>query len=163
MKGVTHIAAGTVAGMALGYSLQLPLPGIAVTTLTSMVAATIPDIDTHTSKAGKKLGIGSWLIQHIVGHRTLFHAPILYLALAILAYRMYPTAAVGILATLCGILSHLLLDLLNPMGIPLLYPFPKRYRLARFRSGGTADEILRKLLIVIAVVFAIYLLLNAKF
>lgn len=42
---------------------------------------------------------------------------------------------------LLGVLSHLILDMLNPMGIRVFYPVGPRIRLAKIRTGSKGENI----------------------
>lgn len=150
MKGPTHIAGGAVAGLLLASSQSLTLQQALPITATVMVASLIPDIDICTSKAGRMIPPASILIQLFIGHRTLFHSPLLYLAIYAAAISTYPGAATYIHAAAIGIISHLLLDMMNPAGVPLLWPIGKRFHIASFRSGGLFDWLLCGVLYLIA-------------
>lgn len=45
-----------------------------------------------------------------------------------------------------GVATHIFLDMLTPSGVALLYPMEKRYRLARFRTGGLMENLIGGLL-----------------
>jgi len=139
MKGLTHIAGAAAAGLTYATAAHLSIPNAIIVTAGSMVATLIPDIDICTSKLGRRIAPASLAIQIFIGHRTMFHAPLLYLVtLWFLAVR-FPSFHLLIVAGAIGTASHLFLDLLNPTGIPLLWPLPKRFRLASIRSGGILD------------------------
>lgn len=98
----------------------------------------------------------------LIPHRTLTHSPFLWLAVVLVAARFGPTpidvlgvvVAVPITLVIAGFaascLLHIAIDLLSPMGIPLLSPFGSRTSVgwSRNRSGrshcyttGAASEI----------------------
>lgn len=151
MRGKTHIAAGAAIGLFISSSLTLSVSDtLAVTTCTA-ACALLPDIDNATSKLGRLFAPASILIQLFFGHRTLFHAPLLYLVLSFVIAQAYPSQQLLILSCAAGITSHLILDMLNPAGIPLFWPIRRRIHLAPFHSGGLVDRLLGTVLWLITV------------
>lgn len=146
------MVAGACIGAAIGLQTQAPLGQAVCLILAGGLGGLLPDIDTATSKLGRKLWPASMTIQLVIGHRTLFHAPILYLALYFVGLHFAPAASLYILAATLGAASHLVLDILNPSGIPLLWPWKKRFHLARFNVGGWVDILLQLLLILLLVI-----------
>lgn len=150
MRGLTHMAGGVVGGLILSSACSAPPVQAAVITGCSAAAALIPDIDICTSKLGSKAAPASFLIQLFIGHRTVFHSPLLYCILfGSLAY-FFPEKFLFILAGVTGTATHLILDMANPAGIPLFWPIPKTYRFACAKSGGFVDWLTGVILILIA-------------
>ena len=139
MKGATHLSAGIITGMIFTAATQQS-EGLSATMIaTCGIMALFPDIDKPSSTIGRRVPFFS-IPASIAGHRTIFHAPTPYIALYLFLLFHFPSCFYWATAGLLGILSHLFLDMLNPAGIPLLFPFTtKRYRIAGFRSGGFAD------------------------
>ena len=84
------------------------------------------------------LFLGACLAGAIAGHRSFMHS----------------LTALGLLGGLCALFapplapafaigygSHLLLDLTNKKGLPLLFPFKRRQCLKWFKSDGIADKL----------------------
>lgn len=140
MMGPTHMAAGILAGYALTNTdtPQIQLLTCAVAAIGSL----LPDIDLATSKISKVCRPAALAIQLLFGHRGVFHSPLLWAALTGLGYAAFPQYASLILAAACGIGTHLLLDMLNAKGIPLLWPITKHISLAKFRTYGLTDFLL---------------------
>lgn len=151
MKGETHLLGGICVGLSYAALLHLYAPLVIPVVVFSAIGSLFPDIDTQTSTFGSKVKPLSFLIDKSVGHRTLFHSPFLYFLLGFLLICCFPQERVYTTAFLLGSFSHLLLDLLNPKGIPLLYPYLKKYHLARIQCGGKGDSVL-------GVLLALYLL-----
>lgn len=126
MKGTTHLAAG----FALASMVQTQTPEI-IASVGIVLGSVLPDVDKHTSLVGRYIPI----IPRLIPHRTITHG----LLFAAAAYFLSPYLAVGIVL-------HLLLDMCNPEGVPLLWPIGKKTRIPivwRFmRSGGVIDRIL---------------------
>ena len=121
--------------------------------------ALLPDIDNARSTLGQKLGWVSREIQHIAGHRTLFHSllglllgslialGLERLAIYLLSMRglSVPAQVIGgthlaFFAVLFGCVMHIAADALTQGGVPLLWPNHKRFGFPpnphwRFRTG----------------------------
>lgn len=161
MKGLTHISTGVIIGTALAAQLQLPITDTAIAVTTSAIASLAPDLDICTSKLGKVVAPLSFTVQVIFGHRSVFHSPFLYAVIFSLLMSIEIIQFTFLVAAIAGVFSHLLLDLLNPMGVPLLFPaIPKRFNLARIRSGGIIDWLLGIVLTVAAIVVVLEYMSN---
>ncbi len=139
MTGKTHVLAGMICGAVVARVTGEPVMSIIPV---AAVASLFPDIDTHTSKLGSRMKPVSTMIQLVIGHRTLFHAPLLYLLLTLGLYHHFPQYQNYIIAAAAGAGSHILLDAANPSGIPLLYPLPQRFSYGRAQTGGITDWLL---------------------
>ena len=103
----------------------------------------MPDIDHKGSTIGHKFKISSTIISKLCGHRGLIHAPIIHIILTYIllllanslqgyVQMMYISFVFGLFL---GVMSHLFLDSLTTMGIPLLLPFTsKKYRLCNIKT-----------------------------
>lgn len=141
MRGTTHAVGGLAVGallciVACHVSNPAAVTGVCFAAVIGSLAL---DVDICTSKMGRKIKPLSALIQTLFGHRTLFHAPLLYAALAAIILHFLPQFAVYIAAFFSGVASHLFLDMLNPMGIPLFYPFSRRFHIASIKTGGPGE------------------------
>ena len=110
MRGSTHVTAGLTAALLMP---NLNIPAMAALTLGSI----LPDIDHRDSLVGRHVPI----LPRLLKHRGVTHS----LLFAVLCYGLYPPLGVGVLL-------HLLLDLLNPAGVALLWPWKK----TDFHTGG---------------------------
>ncbi len=173
MEGRSHLLVGLTAGVVLDSVAHItgdPLlaaKGITIGILVNKVifytmvgfGALLPDIDNAHSTLGHKLGWISKEIQHIAGHRTLFHSllglligslmaiGLEQLAIYLLSLRGYtiPAQYIGtshlvFIAVLFGCIMHIAADGLTEGGVPLLWPNHKRFGFPpnphwRFRSG----------------------------
>lgn len=173
MTGKTHIAAGMCTSLAityqylhlsanpLGLAENIPLHLLPVGILCGIAGGLFPDIDWHTSKIGNALMPVSRVINMIFGHRTLFHSPILYVLLWLISHIWFRQYEWLSLTFLCGVGSHLLLDLMNAKGIPLLYPYSKHFHILKLKQNGHAETIIRKLCFGASVAFAIGVIFTA--
>ena len=129
MKWYTHMAGGILVGTLIQAE---PLGMIILAG-----SALLPDIDSHYSKFGRTILPISWLIEKTVGHRGFFHSLLATLLITVLIWLIYPQYAlyVGL-----GYLSHLLLDAFNPGGVPLLWPYKKKFHLPLTCKVGSIGE-----------------------
>lgn len=148
MTGKTHLTAGALAAVFLVRAEQ----GEPLLVLSGCVGATLlgslfPDIDLETSKLGHAVYPLAKLLNRTVGHRTVFHAPLLYLALCALLIPQFPRWTPCIISFAVGAGTHIGLDALNPAGVPLFWPWKKRLSLASIDTGRRAEALLRGLML----------------
>lgn len=142
MRGKTHIAAGAVVGAAIATAQNLPIIDFLLITACSTVGGLLPDVDIGTSKIAKLCAPAARLIQFLFGHRGMFHSLLLWAIPGWLLLQRFPNYDLYILSACAGILSHLVLDMLNPTGVPLLWPVTKKISLMKIHTGGIIDKIL---------------------
>jgi inner membrane protein len=173
MLGRSHVMFGLTAAVVLDGVIHLSGPPLATVTpvpleliinkaiFFSMVAlgALLPDIDNAQSTMGRKFGWISKEIQHIAGHRTIFHSLLGLLLGSLLAIGLeqlivfllsqrgftFPAQFVEkshlvFVAVLFGCIIHIAADGLTEGGVPLLWPYHKRFGFPpnpnwRFRTG----------------------------
>ncbi|MDD3919591.1 MAG: metal-dependent hydrolase [Eubacteriales bacterium] len=122
MKSETHV----IGGILVAAALKLPMPEAVMLTF----GALLPDIDQASSTLGSRCKAVSWLLQHRgVTHSLLFAA---------LCGAIYPYLGLGVL-------SHILLDMLNRKGVMLFWPFRKTIGipLLDIKTGGFFEWLLR--------------------
>jgi len=129
----THIVIGAVAGALTAGENK----GMFLAASISAVGALLPDIDTPNSKLGSKTVVSKG-INSIFGHRGAMHSFVgcMFVLLFLRAiipekYLLY----VGI-----GYVSHLFADMLNPIGVPLLWPIKKRFRIPLIKTGSDVER-----------------------
>lgn len=92
-----------------------------------------------------------------MGHRGFTHSLLsLFLAslLALLLVQLlpYPTTIYTVVGFLFGYASHIILDCLNPAGVPLFYPIKKdKISIGKIRTGGVVEFVIFLLLIIVFV------------
>ena len=164
LDGVVHIS-GPPLSTTAPISIDLIINKII---FFSMVAfgALLPDIDNAQSTIGQRFGWISKEIQRIAGHRTIFHSLLgvalgLLLALAVqqliivfLAQKGFVFPAQFIekshlvfVAVLVGCILHIAADGLTEGGVPLLWPYHKRFGFPpnphwRFRTGDWPEYVI---------------------
>lgn len=148
MEYKTHIAGGAVAGAVAITATKLqtiPVINPPVYLYPLIFAAAIlggltPDVDLRKSKAGQAVGPASRLVQTLWGHRTLFHAPLLYLGLYYIFKNSAGSLQSLLFAFIAGAISHIFLDMLNVKGVPLLYPFGGHFHIAKVKNGSLTEK-----------------------
>lgn len=146
MTGKTHLIAGLCTGLFLAAQHEGIDGSDALVVSCTVLGAMLPDLDSTASTLGRRVLPISLAIHSLFGHRTILHAPLTYLVGAMSAYSAYPQSGRYISALIAGVISHIALDLLNPAGLPLLWPYPKRFHIASFKSNGFAEWLIRALL-----------------
>jgi len=139
MLGRTHFLAGAVVGSFFSW------PSL----LAAAAGALVPDIDSADSTLGKMIKPISFLIEKTVGHRTFFHS----IGAAALAYvlgvNLFQPDCV--LAFALGYASHIILDIFNPAGVELFWPFPCKIALPLVETGSLLDNILGVLFLAVLI------------
>jgi len=157
LDGVMHIS-----GPPLATATPVPIDLVINKVIFfSMVAlgALLPDIDNAQSTIGQRFGWISKEIQHIAGHRTIFHSLLGLLLGSLLAFGteqliivllaqrgfIFPAQFIEkshfvFVAVLIGCILHIAADGLTAGGVPLLWPNHKRFGFPpnphwRFRTG----------------------------
>lgn len=86
-----------------------------------LLAAIFPDIDDGKSKIKKASGILGSIISFTFKHRGIFHS--VFMAMLLFAVTYFLWKPYYAFAVLIGYLTHLLGDIITPMGIQIFYPF----------------------------------------
>lgn len=165
MDGRTHTFAGYTAGLLLVQAqinglFELPapeglLPALGMVGL-SMAGSLAPDIDLPCSKAGRKNKPVSAAVNALFGHRGITHAPFIWATLYA-ALRMF----LGIewlpyiLAFVIGGATHILLDLFNKAGVPLLWPISHRFWIFGIKTDGASGHTFSFILACVAILCTI--------
>lgn len=156
MMSRTHIPVGIACALALAppHPLQMVVYAAA-----GGVGAILPDIDSHHSKIGRKLRIISDVVEHVAGHRKLFHSlagAAGIFALAYILLRVYhPLYLILLVPLLIGYLSHLVLDTMAG-GVPWLFPvIKKRYGL-HVKTNGLIERLLFRPVAIAFMLFVMY-------
>ena len=142
---------------------------IALLTAFSTFGSTLPDIDQTQSKSGRKLPIISYgiklvnkiskklKIKRIIqasGHRGITHSFLVWFLLFVLFvtcnqnFHFVNTIVYSVYGLFLGVGTHLLLDMLNPTGIPLFAPVSYiNFHILKIRTDSKAEKNLKYILI----------------
>lgn len=135
MTGKTHLMAGVEASLIyLTAVAQRDFGAPELTVIQQVISVPLclagslaPDIDLKTSTVGKETKVLSFLINSIFGHRTFSHSPLLLAMIYLLVNAHIPNFMWMAIPFIVGAASHLVLDMLNRSGIPLLWPIQTRF------------------------------------
>ena len=136
MKGYTHLLGGLV------FSYLLGVPNYAIPA--AVIGSTFPDIDLKFSSLVPQKGKKKTLFNT---HRGITHHPMVVLVLFLLwvtlekfypQYKFYWDFLYGFWV---GYLSHLVLDILTPLGIPVGTSYYPRLSLKLMKTGGVGEKI----------------------
>lgn len=125
MISVTHISFGVLLTEFILTSLGIE-PNT-VTLALSGIGALLPDIDTPKSALGRIFPF-SKIIEHKYGHRQITHSWI-FIVLSLVLFSPF-ILFLGFLkytGIIIGVISHIMIDMANPSGVPLFYPSPSRF------------------------------------
>lgn len=134
MTYITHITGGIVVG-GIAYAV-VPVGGPLSFMAGAVLGSLMPDLDHPKAFLNKRARSTSILAGF--GHRTFTHSLLFtFLVLGVcLLSGIYKSVSMGLF---WGILSHLLLDTLNPSGVPWLWPYSKKFSMANIHTGGGGE------------------------
>ncbi|ACX51854.1 membrane-bound metal-dependent hydrolase [Ammonifex degensii KC4] len=136
----THFLAGAALGIALS-SGRAP-EALALSALVAGAAALLPDLDDPRSFIGRKARPVSAGLRLLAGHRGAMHSLLAALAVsAVLGSLLRGLVPGAFLLVLAGYLSHLLLDTLNPAGVPWLWPLKVRVGVPLVGVGSVFERL----------------------
>lgn len=139
MTGKTHTSCGFLVGaLAIEYYETDLFISVTVVTL-AIISSLLPDICHAQSRIGRRFKFISIIIRLLFGHRTFTHSILFVSIIAALLY-MIQTPNYYLITIICGLLSHVILDMLTPRGVKLLYPIPISIKFpVQFKTGGLVD------------------------
>ncbi|WWO98090.1 MAG: metal-dependent hydrolase [Candidatus Dasytiphilus stammeri] len=101
----------------------------------ALLTSLLPDLDHPHSTLGRRLKWLSYPLRYFFGHRGFTHS-ILVVAVSIAIFHQAVTINLQYLlpadvlhGMIIGYISHLIADFITPYGIPLLWPWRRRFRL----------------------------------
>lgn len=156
MKYLTHVLGGvalTSAACLAAPSLLGPATPTAVAV--GVVGSLLPDID-HPQSTIANLSLFSKVLSKSMslatGHRGLCHSLVFIAVTSILFHRFALTLHESLTAyctiwLALGMLSHLLLDMLNPSGVKLFWPVGKKRHIIGMKTGSTGERIVAIILL----------------
>lgn len=103
----------------------------------AIIGSMFPDVD-HPNSKFNKYNPFAILICKLVKHRTLTHSLLWMVIVSFIGF-ILKVNAWAILGLNIGMLSHLLLDMLNPTGVPLFYPHEKKYHVCCIPTSSAGE------------------------
>lgn len=146
----THLAFGFLLGL---FAIEFLNPTNQLLFITIILLSSIfPDIDHPNSKIGNKARIFSFLFEH----RGFFHSLIFLVLVNIPLFLFLKQYLIYIYAFNIGFISHLIIDIINHMGIMPFHPL-SRFRIKGFVKTGRLFE---TLLFIVLIIIDIYKLIK---
>ena len=125
MISVTHVSFGVLLAEFVFTSLGIE-PLTSVLALAG-IASLLPDIDTPKASLGRIFPWAPW-IEHRFGHRQITHSWIfIVFSLIIFSPVAIFSGLLRFAGIIIGVISHIMIDMANPSGVPLFYPHPARF------------------------------------
>lgn len=169
MKAKTHIIAAGYVTFAAYTVCHTGLKESAVILTGAAVGTLMPDIDKKGSKISNKniaTGLVSGVTRIFTSHRGVTHTIIGSAAISALLFLLLKLIPLDIsngyiylfaIAHFAGMITHMMLDSLNPQGIMWLWPFTKRrFHIANIRTGSLREHILSLWLILLLIIISAF-------
>ncbi|MFZ5642539.1 MAG: metal-dependent hydrolase [Bacillota bacterium] len=137
----THFAGGLAAGAFLMLYTHSPTSEVLPVLLVAGLASLLPDIDHGGSLPNKLMGIGGKVISTVIAHRSATHS-LLAAAGLVLGLLAFNVSGVYVWAAAAGLLSHLILDSLNPQGVPWIWPVKIKVSIPLVTTGHLVERYL---------------------
>lgn len=164
MTGKTHTLGGITLAAGLSLTGLCAPDTIADTVLwfgyltAAGAGALLPDIDHRQSRVSHKHKMIAFLVNLFLGHRGFTHSLLSlilasFVGLLLMQLLPYPTTLYIVFGFLLGYASHIILDCLNPAGVPLFYPVKKdKISVCEIRTGGIVEMVFFLLLVIVFVI-----------
>ncbi len=144
MMGLNHAIIGTLAYLSVD---QMTNSGLTAPSLNYLAAAVLgsltPDLDSPKSSLGRRVWPLSWCLKFFAGHRGFTHSLLACLLVGMglaFACSTWPGWKAYGVAFGIGYTSHILADWLTREGVPLFWPYPRRFHCPlNFATGGLLE------------------------
>lgn len=155
MIAPTHVSFGILFSEFVFTCLDVSPSGAAL--VAAGIGALLPDIDTPKSAMGHLIK-ASTSIERRFGHRQITHSLIFFGLCAVVCLPLLIWNWLIYAGLLLGVTSHLMIDMVNLSGVPLLYPYPGRFvfpepKEARIEVGSKREWVLLTILLVLVLGF----------
>ncbi|MCV2499759.1 MAG: metal-dependent hydrolase [Candidatus Lightella neohaematopini] len=121
--------------------------------LGSLITCLLPDIDHPKSFIGKRFKWLSIPIYKLFGHRSFTHSLLLIIIIIIYVNIRKINISVDVIyAMIIGYISHIIADILTPAGIPLFWPYSKKFSIPIIKKSNVRLE---RLISIIIIIYAI--------
>ncbi|MCV2526163.1 MAG: metal-dependent hydrolase [Candidatus Lightella neohaematopini] len=118
--------------------------------LGSLATCLLPDIDHPKSFIGKRFKWLSIPIYKLFGHRSLTHSLLLIIIMMIYISISKINVPIDVIyAMVIGYISHIIADMLTPAGIPLFWPYSKKFSIPIIKKSNIRLERLISIIIII--------------
>ena len=153
MTGKTHILGGIAMGLVIS---RVCLPEISISYYVGCgIGALLADIDHPHSMINKLCFPIGYPLSRCCKHRTYTHTIWFALFITFLNFCLI-SSLYYILGCFIGMLSHLVLDSLNPTGVAWFYPVSKlKHHVLSIRTGGAGENSF-SLIVVLIIYFLLF-------
>ncbi|MCV2528466.1 MAG: metal-dependent hydrolase [Candidatus Lightella neohaematopini] len=118
--------------------------------LGSLLTCLLPDIDHPKSFIGRRFKWLSIPIYKLFGHRRFTHSILLIIIIAIYINIKRINFPIDVIyAMIIGYISHIIADMLTPAGVPLLWPYTKKFSIPIIKKSNIRLERLISIVIII--------------
>lgn len=170
MKYRTHIAGGLALGYVVYNNMNFSFANIDnkssffIATAGLLVGSLISDIDTKKSYASNKAKPISFITSKLLKHRGYTHSIVGTLSMTLIVYFLLEyfglkSNAINLfsISFMLGMISHILLDMFNPTGVELFYPFTdKRQMFLKKGIATTYNFSFKEFLVFASLLFIAY-------
>lgn len=116
-----------------------------IAAVTGGLAALLTDLDSPQSFMGSRVPLVPSAVRMTLGHRGPLHSLAAAGGIYALTHWFMPQVFTGLISGLnqwifLGYISHLILDMFNPGGVPLLWPVQGRLSIPLVHTGGLLER-----------------------
>lgn len=148
MMAKSHMVFGTACwSAACVYTKQAVGPEV----ILAMIGGLLPDVDHPSSKFGRLVPFISYPVSAIFGHRGITHSLLAIVAMSVILVN-YGATDQYIAPLVIGYLSHLIGDWITG-GIPIFWPYQKKYSSPIVFETNSIAEPLAVLVLLIGLLF----------
>lgn len=153
MTSLTHISFGVLLTEFIFTSLGVE-PNTTTLAL-SAIGALLPDMDTPKSALGRIFPF-SKIIEEKYGHRQVTHSWI-FIAISLVFFIpfIFFLGLLRYLGIIIGIISHIMIDMANPSGVPFFYPDPARFVFPEDKSSRVEVNSKREYILFAVLIFLV--------
>ena len=158
MNGRTHMAGGVALACGLNITGAFADSPVKLAALigSSLIGAVILDIDKKNTTISNRHPVVSFFTRLFTTHRGFTHSLLSMVITGSLVYIISSAIVPNLKNPVCsgyllGYLSHLILDMLNPKGVPLFFPCKVKISLAGIKTGGITEAVIRLALVVVII------------
>jgi len=136
----THFIGGALAALYIAPRAD-PVTTL-VAAAAGALAALLPDIDSPESFLGSRIPVLPSVVRMTVGHRGPLHSLVCAGVVLLLASMFLKSGYAHLIPMIvAGYLSHLVMDSLNPQGVPWLWPMRKHFGLPLVQTGSLLERL----------------------
>lgn len=138
MVGKSHAVFGVGCFLTAVPFIDLPFFEALMYLPLALLGSLAPDLDAGNSKLKSNILIKFLTLPlSFFGHRTWSHSFLAIGLISSLIFYIDEFYTYALLAFVIGYSSHILGDFMTPMGVPLLYPYKKKFRfILTFKTGS---------------------------